>query len=321
MIYNVIGVFFLNMYGKVLFGINNIYTVRPEEGPDVMCRIKGKVLKGCENVYNPITAGDNVEFENSLITALLPRRNALTRWNRKRMMPQVIAANLDILFVVSAAGEPPFRPRFVDKIIANSCSKYKDEYEVVLVMNKCDLGVSDDIAERLENYRQIGYRVFLVSAATGEGIEELRSYAEGKFCAFAGQSGVGKSSLLNALNSEVSRRVGEVSKKYNRGRHVTNYSLFVPDTVNGGGITDTPGIREIFVDGIEPEELILHFRELAPCYGKCSYSSCTHTAEPGCAVKEAAEAGKIHPDRFEAYRRTYSELTEQAAEIYGKTYS
>ena len=110
-------VFFLAMQGTVLFGINNIYTVRTQDKAEHLCRIKGKVLKGCENVYNPITAGDQVEFEDGLITALMPRRNAFTRWNRKRFMSQIIAANLDILFCVAAPSEPPFRPRFLDKVI------------------------------------------------------------------------------------------------------------------------------------------------------------------------------------------------------------
>ncbi len=309
------------MQGTVLFGINNIYTVRTQDGSEHLCRIKGKVLKGCENVYNPITAGDQVEFEDGLITALIGRRNAFTRWNRKRFMKQIIAANLDILFCVTAPGEPPFRPRFLDKVIANSCHKYEYEYQVVIVMNKIDLGVPQNVEERLSVYRDMGYPIFLVSARNGDGLEELRSYARGKVCAFAGQSGVGKSSLLNALSSQVSRRVGEVSKKYNRGRHVTNYSLFVPDDAEGGGIIDTPGIREIFVDSIEPAQLILHFKEMAPYFGKCSFSTCTHTVEKGCALREAVASGLICPDRYETYLRTYSELTEQAAIIYGKTYS
>jgi len=309
------------MQGTVLFGINNIYTVRTQDGTEHLCRIKGKVLKGCESLYNPITAGDKVEFEENLITALLPRRNAFTRWNRKRFMSQIIAANLDVLFCVASPVEPPFRPRFLDKVIANSCHKYSSEYEVVIVINKCDLGIPDEVAERLKNYRKIGYRTFVVSAQTGEGLEDLKSFAKGKFCAFAGQSGVGKSSLLNAFSDQVSRRVGEISKKYNRGRHITNYALFVPDDVNGGGITDTPGIREIFIDGIEPEELILHYREMAQYYGKCSFSTCTHTVEKGCALIDAVKKGLVYPDRYESYLRTYSELTEQMAEIYGKTYS
>ena len=314
-------VFFLAMQGTVLFGINNIYTVRTNDKAEYLCRIKGKVLRGCENVYNPITAGDRVEFDSGLITALMPRKNAFTRWNRKRFMPQIIAANLDILFCVTAPEEPPFRPRCLDKVLANSCHKYSDEYEVVLVLNKCDLGIRPEVAERLDVFRSMGYRIFHVSAKTGEGLYALRSYARGKVCAFAGQSGVGKSSLLNALSSQVSRRVGEVSRKYNRGRHVTNYALYVPDEENGGGIIDTPGIREIFVDSIAPEELILHFKEMAPYYGKCSFSTCTHTVEKGCALRDAVEKGLVYPDRYEAYLRTYSELTDQAELIYGKTYS
>ena len=309
------------MQGTVLFGINNIYTVRTSDRAEHICRIKGKVLKGCENVYNPITAGDQVEFEDGLITALIERRNAFTRWNRKRFMPQIIAANLDVLFCVASPCEPPFRPRFLDKLMANACGKYTDGYQVVLILNKCDLGIGPLVSERLDVYRSLGLRVICVSAKTGMGLDELKSYAQGKVCAFAGQSGVGKSSLLNALSPQVSRRVGEVSKKYNRGRHVTNYSLYVPDELHGGGIIDTPGIREIFVDGIEPADLILHFKEMAPYYGKCSFSTCTHTVEKGCALRKAVEEGLVHPDRYETYLRTYSELTEQASVIYGQEYS
>ncbi|MCQ2604131.1 MAG: ribosome small subunit-dependent GTPase A [Spirochaetia bacterium] len=309
------------MYGKVLFGINNIYTVRPETGADILCRIKGKVLKGCEDMYNPLTAGDVVEIDQGLITSLVPRRNAFTRWNRKRLTSQVIAANIDMLFCVSAPEEPPFRPRFLDKVIANSCCKYKDEYDIAIVLNKCDMGVPSHVRERLDHYEKIGIRTFMVSAKTGDGIDELRDHASGKTVAFAGQSGVGKSSLLNAFSGNVARRVGEISKKYNRGRHVTNYAVFVPDDKNGGGVIDTPGIREIFVDNIEPQQLILHFHEISEYYGKCAFSTCSHTVEKGCRVLEALEKGLILPDRYESYKRIYSELTEQAKVIYGKEYT
>lgn len=316
------------MYGKVLYGINNIYAVRTEEEIDYLCRIKGKVLKGCENRYNPIAAGDNVEFEpdasgakEGKITALVPRKNAFTRWNRKRFMTQIIASNIDLLLCTCASAKPPFRPRFIDKITANSYCKYKDDFEIALVLNKIDLGTDKEVLSRLRNYEEIGFKVFKVSAKKGDGIDELRDYIKGKYAAFAGQSGVGKSSLLNVLDRKVARRVGEVSRKYNRGKHVTSYSLFVPDKENGGGITDTPGIREIFVDNIEPEELIFHFREFVPYFGKCGFSTCTHTVEKGCRIIEAVKEGSIHRGRYDSYVRIYDELTAQASEIYGKRYT
>ena len=142
-----------------------------------------------------------------------------------------------------------------------------------------------------------------------------------KISAFIGQSGVGKSTLINSLYPEAGQKTGNISSKYNRGRHTTNFSVLLPDHENSGGIIDTPGIREIFIEKIKPYELSFRFPEFIPYLSKCSYSGCTHINEPECAVLEALENNLIHPDRYQSYLNLYYELTDMSDEVYGKSYN
>ena len=282
------------MKGRILSGINNIYTVESENNK-YLCRIKGKVLKNDNIFYNPIAAGDNVEFEKDIhsddqgiITDLLPRRNIVTRWNRKRMLPQIMASNIDILVSITSPKHPPFRPRFTDRVFVN-CN-----YDVkkVLVVNKNDQKINKSMKERLEIYKETGIETFFCSAKTGNGTDEIRDILKGKIAVFIGQSGVGKSTLINRIHPEAEQRTGDISAKYNRGRHTTNFSILLPDYDNSGGIIDTPGIREIFIEKIKPYELSFRFPEFVPFLSKCAYNGCTHTNEPDCAVLEALENKK-----------------------------
>ena len=306
--------------GTVLFGINSIYTVLMKDGAEVRCRIKGKVLASDERAYNPVAAGDEVEVSvdskdhsSGMLVRALPRRTVLARWNAKGRARQVIAANADIALCLTSPQSPPFRPRFIDRVIA---AAEEGGMEVFIAVNKTDLGINPEVEDRIEDFRRIGYRVFFCSAITGEGISELAAALSGRTVALIGQSGVGKSSILNAMDPSLSLKVGEVSQKYDRGSHTTNYAVMAR-TAEGLSIIDTPGIRELVLADVLPDELAYRFREFEAPAGSCQVPVCKHDGEPGCAVRAAVEAGEIHPDRYESYLRMLSELRDSRRARYG----
>lgn len=296
--------------GLILTGINNIYTVHSENSL-YLCEIKGKVLRGLENVYNPLAAGDIVSFavdeisnNKGMIVERLKRRNEFSRWNNKRNAPQTIAANIDYLICVASAGNPPFRPRFIDRVLVMTQSDIK----VLIVLNKSDLGINESIHLRMENYKSMGYNYISCSAETGENIDKLKNIISGKVAAFIGQSGVGKSTLLNVLYPGHDLKTGAVSIKHDRGRHTTNYSRLIFE--DDGGFIDTPGIREIEIFGIKQDELGFHFREFYDYSQTCKFQPCRHKNEPECAVIKAVEDGHIHSDRYESYIRILDNLEQ-----------
>ena len=300
------------MRGTIYSGINNIYDVRGEDGSAVECRIKGKILKDEENSYNPLAPGDEVEFEGTdagkgLITGRLPRKTHFSRWNRKRESWQTVAANIDLLLAVISAKNPPFRPRFVDRVLINASL---GGAEAAVLLNKIDQGTEEWIEERIEAWEAIGVPVFRSSAETGEGVEEIREQARGRTVCLFGPSGVGKSTLLNTLMPGLNLETGRISAKYDRGRHVTNFGRLL-DADFGGRLVDTPGVREILVRGIGRDELSRSFVEFADFEPKCSFQPCSHSHEPGCAVLTAVEEGLIHPDRYENYLRIREELEDE----------
>jgi len=304
--------------GQVLFGSNNIYTVAGD-GRQYQCRIKGKVLRAEQEAYNPIAAGDEVEFQpdplnpsTGWILGRRERRSCLERWNKKRQAVQVLAANADLLLAVASAKSPPFRPRFIDRLFV---AGQAGGVEPALAVNKCDLGLEPAARERLDSYRAAGYRVLECSALSGQGLEELRALLDGRLTVRAGQSGGGKSSLLNRLCPGLDLAVADVSGKYDRGVHTTSFArLFrLP---GGGGVIDTPGVREYEVAGIRPEELAAYFREFEG--SRCAIPACLHHQEPGCAVREAARGGGLHPDRYESYLRLLADLDAFHSELHGR---
>ncbi|MEI6388493.1 MAG: ribosome small subunit-dependent GTPase A [Spirochaetota bacterium] len=309
------------MRGLVLSGSNNLFSIACDDGARRLCGIKGKRIRGLDDTWNSLAAGDKVEIEpdlldaaRGLVTTLLPRRNLFGRFNEKGNSEQAIAANVDLVACVSSPSLPPFRPRFVDRVavLAEAAA-----VPLLIIMNKSDLGVSEEIEDRLAGYQELGYEVHLASATTGEGIAELRDFLEGGVSAFIGQSGVGKSSLINALEPGLLRRTGEVSEKFNRGKHTTTMAELL--LLSGGStwIADTPGVRRLALRGIEPSTLIAYFPELSGLESLCPFGlSCTHTHEEGCAVKRALGEGLIHPDRWESYRRIRGEL--EASQAYAK---
>jgi len=304
--------------GLVIRGSRNLFTVRICDSGEILeCRIKGKILKNTEAYYNPLAPGDVVEVEGNLILGLAKRRNLFVRFNQKGQLPQILASNVDLVLCVTSFASPPFRPRFIDRVLLQA-----DEAGIpaAIVCNKCDLVHNSDpdevldIEERLSDFQRIGFPVLRLSARTKEGLDELRNFIAGKFSVLIGQSGVGKSSLIRALAPDLELKTGAVNEKYDRGNHTTTQPVLldVPDADGnpcGSRIIDTPGIRRFALAGIRAEDLILYMREFAPLAGKCSYGlSCSHKTEPGCKIMEAVTAGVIHEDRYISYLRIREEL-------------
>lgn len=299
------------MKGTVYSGINNIYQIRCDEQDFYECRIKGKILKEEEDSYNPLAPGDRVEFNETdegmgLITSRIPRNNRFARWNRKRECWQVIAANLDGLLAVISAGKPPFRPRFVDRVLIAAA---QGGVSSAVLLNKVDQGVDPWVEERLVVWEKLGIDVLRTSAESGRGLEELQSYVSGGTYAMFGPSGVGKSTLLNKIIPGVDLATGEISEKHQRGRHVTNFGRLL-DTPWGGRLVDTPGVREILVRGIDPVDLPAWFPEFEIPASECSFTPCSHRHEPDCGVRRGVDDGSIHKDRYENYLRIRDELEE-----------
>lgn len=352
------------MQGLILNGTKNVFEVECDDGITRNCAIKGKVLKSGEKYYNPLAPGDvvvldsdSIEEHKALICDLVPRKNEFVRWNVKKRQPQILASNLDYLLIVTTPDEPPFRPRFIDRALAQA------EYEnidPIIVCNKYDLvsgqgmaGAEDSrwagessgatevlwhnrqfagttgtsrSAERAEQFERqleiwesVGYRVIRSSARTGEGIEELAHLIENKLSAFVGQSGVGKSSIINVLDNNVVLKTGSLSQKYGKGCHTTTKGslihLNIDEALVGGrkgataNIIDTPGVRRFLLHNISPENLAFYFRDFKPFLGKCSFGmSCSHIQEKNCAIKAAVQSGKIAPERYESWLRILEEM-------------
>jgi ribosome biogenesis GTPase len=301
------------MKALVHSGTNNLFTVDSGDGCLRLCAIKGKRIKNLAGNYNSLAAGDFVEMEpdpdradRGMILSLLPRRNVFGRFNEKGRSEQAIAANIDLVVCVCSPKMPPFRPRFVDRVAVLAEAAH---VPLLILLNKTDLGVEEDISERLEEYRRLGYDTVELSADTGEGFETLKQRIAGSISVFAGQSGVGKSSILNRLDPSISRMTGEVSEKFERGKHTTTMARLYPLGDDGTKIIDTPGVRRLALRGIEPDSLVAYFPELARLAPLCGFGlSCTHEDEAGCRIVEAVEADEVHYDRYESYLRIRAEL-------------
>ena len=292
--------------GRVLWGANNIFCVLTEAGDEIECRFKGKLLKTEEEHHNPLAPGDLVLFdEDCLIIERCARENSFRRWNKKHRSLQTIAANIQRACVVSSVGSPPFRPRFVDRAVIAAAY---DEIPVTIIVNKAELLVRDEEYRRFEVWEEQGVEVLLISVLRETGLDLVADLVRGKTTAFLGQSGVGKSSLLNALMPDLNSRIGAVSEKYQRGRHTTTLARAYPQADGGAFLIDTPGVRELDLSFIHPQDLQFYFKEFAAFRELCPLSGCSHDHEPDCKVVEAFESDEIHPDRYESYLRILEEI-------------
>ena len=289
------------MKGKIVKGIAGFYYVDVVGSGVYECKAKGVFRK---EKRKPLV-GDNVEIEvldekdrEGNITEILPRKNELVR---------PAAANVDQALVVFAVAKPDPHFHLLDRFLV---MMEKAEIPVVLCFNKEDLGTEEQIQNLQEIYRDCGCRLVFSSAREEKNIAGIRKLLEGKTTVIAGPSGVGKSSLINRLTPEANMETGAISKKIERGRHTTRHAeLF--SLGDHSYIMDTPGFSSLYVTDIEKEELKYYFPEFAPYEGRCRFQGCDHIHEPDCAVKQAAEEGKIHPSRYQNYVAFYEELKGQ----------
>lgn len=277
--------------------------------------IKGKLrLKGF-NSTNPIAVGDVVEYERNegemaTIKNILPRKNHIIRKSTNlSRQSHVIASNLDMVFLIVTVEQPEVKLPFVDRFLV-TCEAYN--VPVTIILNKMDI-YSSDALQMVDAFKDIyenaGYNVIESSAATGLGLEKIRECCKDKIVLFSGQSGVGKSSLISALDPNLNLRVGEISAYHQQGKHTTTFYEMHP-IASGGFVIDTPGIRGFGLVDVSDLELSGYFPEMLRIEDNCRFAPCTHTHEPGCAVKEAVENGEISVERYESYLGMLDEQTK-----------
>ena len=300
------------MTGLVIKNTGYWYTVLTDDGATVDCKVKGNFrLKGIRST-NPIAVGDRVVIKKAdettaFITEIEDRRNYVIRKSSNlSKQSHIIAANVDQAMLIVTVNYPETSTTFIDRFLA-SAEAYR--IPVVLVFNKIDLLSAEELhyLDMMRTlYDTIGYKSLAVSAATGSGMEELHDMLTGKITLFSGNSGVGKSTIINALIPGANLRTAEISDAHNQGMHTTTFSEMLPIPASmpeetQGWIIDTPGIRGFGTFDIEPEELTSYFKEIFQFSKDCRFSDCTHTHEPGCAVLKAVEEHYISASRYQSY--------------------
>lgn len=277
--------------GRIIRSLSGFYDVQTPEGL-VTCRARGALRRGNASPLTGDLVQISVERGKGMVEKILPRKNAFVR-------PAV--ANMDALVIFAANVNPVTEPFLIDRVAAIAGDR---EVPVYLCVNKCDL---DPAVDLVRIYRNAGFPVIQASAETGEGVEELRALLRGKLTAFTGNSGVGKSSMLNCLCPDLALPTGEVSEKLGRGRHTTRHVELYrleEDTY----VADTPGFSSFDTDQMDvmlKENLQYAFPDFGPYIGECQFHDCSHRAEPNCAVRTAMEAGKVEKTRYDSYLRLY----------------
>lgn len=294
-------------------GSHYMLSMLPEWNP-FPAVLKGRIRLKANDSTNPVAVGDKVLFEAdaesadgvtltnpALITEILDRKNYVVRKSTNlSRQSHVIAANIDMAFAVVTLYFPEVKLPFLDRMLV-TCEVYG--VPVTIVMNKVDL-YREEAPEFTQNfidiYTKAGYEVVQTSAKTGEGIDELREICRDKVCLFSGESGVGKSSLIKTLDPSLDPKVGKISVAHLQGKHTTSlYEMY--RLASGGTVIDTPGLRGFGLVNLEKEEIARYFPEMLKAAEHCRFTPCTHTHEPGCAVKEAVENGEISPERYTSY--------------------
>ena len=279
------------------------------DGETVRCRIRGRLrLKGVRST-NPVVVGDEVACEadeggDYVIADILPRRNyVIRRASNLSKESHIIAANVDQALLMASLRSPETPTEFVDRFLV-TCEAYK--VPVTILLSKLDLQDAEAVAEFRAVYEGAGYRVLEVSVREGRGVEEVRELLAGRTTLVSGNSGVGKSTLIQAIDPSLDIRTGEISESHHKGRHTTTFSTMYP-LAGGGAVIDTPGIKGFGLIDIDEAELWHYFPEMMRVAPACRFYNCTHTHEPGCAVREAVERGEVARSRYESYLKIRDE--------------
>ena len=286
--------------GRVLRVQGLVSTVTLEDGTFRRCAIRRLLKTLSTDQRHVVVAGDRVWLrpegaEEGIIERVEPRHGLLSRTSRSRQ--HILVANVDQVLIVASVAQPRLKPNLIDRYLITA---EKERIEPILCINKVDLVDPADLQPIVGVYSQLGYQVLLLSATAGWGIDHLRQLLRGRETAVTGQSGVGKSSLLNVLDPELKLRVQSVSEESQKGRHTTTTAELLPLS-KGGYVVDTPGIRQFQLWDVSAEEVAGYFRDLRPWVSQCRYPDCTHTHEEPCAVKDAVADGFIDTRRYESY--------------------
>ncbi len=305
------------MTGIVIKSTGSWYTLRGEDGKDYEARLRGKFRQDGIKHTNPIAVGDHVDFELdkdniAVITRIHERKNYIIRRSvNLSKRTHIIASNIDLAFLIATISNPRTSTGFIDRFLV-TCEAY--DIPVMLVFNKIDEWNEEDKAvfSFLKNlYENIGYEVLSVSALQGTGIENLKDHLKDKVSLVSGHSGVGKSTLVNALAPGLDIKTKDISSFNNKGQHTTTHAE-MHEWPFGGFIIDTPGIKEFGLVDMEKEELQDYFPEIFARKSECKFYNCTHTTEPKCAVKNAVENDEIALSRYESYLTFLDEINESS---------
>lgn len=295
--------------GVVISSTGSWYEVSTERGM-LTCRIRGRLrLKGIRST-NPVVVGDRVmvepDGESSAIVEILPRHNyVIRRASNLSKESHIIAANIDRALLIVTLHSPVTAREFVDRFLV-TCEAYR--VPVTIVLGKADMLVGEYEAEAEEFeaiYGDAGYDIIRLSSTTGEGVEQIRALLKGRTTLVAGNSGVGKSTLVGYIDPTLDIRTGEISESHHKGKHTTTFSTMYP--IEGGYIIDTPGIKGFGLIDIDSRELCRYFPEMMRLAPECRFYNCTHTHEPGCAVRDAVEQGFVAWSRYESYLKILDE--------------
>lgn len=293
------------------------YIVRDDEGKEWKARARGRFRLQAKGLSNPIAVGDRVRIQSeeediATIYEILPRRNYVLRQSpQNRHKLHVLAANIDQAVLVLSIRQPRIKLNFIDRFLL-SVEPYK--IPTLLVVNKADLHDEEDQAMFLgfrALYQSIGYECLQVSATQAHGLEPLRQALQGKRSLFSGHSGVGKSSLLNALAPELDLRTGDISDYSGKGKHTTTFAELHKISEFQAEIIDSPGIKELGFIHLNPQDIAHNFREFFALSSQCRYANCLHLQEPGCAIKAGLEDGRINELRYQSYLSIMEEVRAQ----------
>lgn len=291
--------------GLVVRNSSNSYIVEDHvTHSEVVCSIKGRFRLDNIRTTNPIAIGDEVEYDtdtstgSSIIHTIVPRRNYIIRRSTNLSKEShIIAANIDHVFLVVTLYHPTTSCEFIDRFLV-TCEMYR--VSVTIILNKADLYTQPEIDEFIENYRLAGYKVVVSSALSGKGIEEIRELMDGKKSLFSGNSGVGKSTVIGALATNLEIKTGDISSSHHKGKHTTTFSQMFKLS-DSTYLIDTPGVKGFGIVDIENDELARYFPDLFTHISDCQFYNCTHTHEPRCHVKMMVEEGVISANRYNSY--------------------